>query len=233
MSGLKIAGFLGFQGSGKDTAAQVLLDEGFVKFAFANTVKDLLALTFSWDRVMLDGTNPESRAWREKVDPWWAARLGIPHFTPRFAMQNIGTDVMRKHFHDDIWIASLERRILDSSHTNIVITDFRYPNEIALATRLCEAANARNGNTESQSLLSHIVRGPHPEFWQYSSLPDNHPKKAEATFVMQNLYSHVHSSEWAWNSWAQASGNVIENDGTADELRDKVRFYYGFAMAWF
>ena len=30
---------------------------------------------------------------------FWAERLQIPCFTPRYALQYIGTDILREHFH--------------------------------------------------------------------------------------------------------------------------------------
>ena len=64
----QIYGFMGFKGSGKDTAAKSLIDDSFVKVAFADTVKDVLATIFGWDREMLDGLTDESRSLREIRD---------------------------------------------------------------------------------------------------------------------------------------------------------------------
>src|SRR4051812_11153513 len=111
----EVIGLVGFAGSGKDTVGQYLVEEhGFTSIAFADPLKDCLSAMFGWDREMLAGRTPNDRLWREQVDEWWANKLGIPHFTPRFAMQNIGTDVMRRTFHDQIWIINTEKRLLEA-----------------------------------------------------------------------------------------------------------------------
>ena len=126
-----IIGVCGFIGSGKDTIADYLVNvHGFRRESFANTLKDAVAAVFGWDRVLLEGRTKEAREWREQVDPWWAERLNIPKLTPRWVLQYWGTEVCRKGFNDDIWIASLENK-LRNSKDNIVISDCRFPNEIA------------------------------------------------------------------------------------------------------
>lgn len=108
-----IIGFVGLIGSGKDTCADILVSEGgFKRVSFATTLKDAVSAVFGWDREALEGNTEESRAWREEVDEWWAEKLGMPKLTPRWVLQYWGTDVLRKGFHDDIWIASLESKLL-------------------------------------------------------------------------------------------------------------------------
>ena len=124
-----IIGICGFIGSGKDTAADYLVNfHEFKRESFAATLKDAVAAVFGWDREMLEGRTKESREWRETVDEWWTTRLGII-ITPRWVLQYWGTDVLRKNFHDDIWIASLENK-LRTTKDNVVISDCRFPNEI-------------------------------------------------------------------------------------------------------
>ena len=125
-----IIGICGLIGSGKDTAADYLVNfHEFKRESFAASLKDAAAAVFGWDREMLEGRTKASREWREQVDQWWATRLNIPHLTPRWVLQYWGTDVLRGHFHDDIWIASVEHKV-QQSRDNIVITDCRFPNEI-------------------------------------------------------------------------------------------------------
>lgn len=133
-----IIGIAGAIGSGKDTVAQHLVDaHGFTRYSWAGTVKDCLAAIFSWDRALLEGHSPESRAWRETVDTWWANRLGIPHLTPRWVLQHYATDVMRQYFHPDIWVAALERKLHDPNpYRNIVVSDCRFTNELDTIVQL-------------------------------------------------------------------------------------------------
>ena len=74
-----IIGFVGLIGSGKDTAADYLVNNrGFKRDSFAAPLKDAVANVFGWDRQLLEGATAESRHWREQTDLWWASRLGIP-----------------------------------------------------------------------------------------------------------------------------------------------------------
>jgi hypothetical protein len=132
-----IIGLCGSQGSGKDTVANILISEyGFVKLTFASTLKDVVAILFSWPRELLEGLTEESRLWRETVDDFWSAKLSIPSFTPRKALQMIGTDLFRIHFNNDIWISIVENKIStilkNNPNTNIVISDCRFTNEFCL-----------------------------------------------------------------------------------------------------
>ena len=89
-----IIAICGLIGSGKDTTADYLVNiHQFRRDSFARTLKDAVAVVFGWDRELLEGRTKESRAWREQVDAWWATRLGIPDLTPRWVLQNWGTEV--------------------------------------------------------------------------------------------------------------------------------------------
>lgn len=132
-----IIGLCGAQGSGKDTVANILISEyGFIKLTFASTLKDVVAILFSWPRDLLEGLTEESRLWRENVDDFWSEKLSIPNFTPRKALQMIGTDLFRIHFNNDIWISIVENKIntmlKNNPNTNIVISDCRFTNEFSL-----------------------------------------------------------------------------------------------------
>jgi hypothetical protein len=124
-----VIAFTGAAGAGKSTAAAHLAAaHGYAVESFAAPIKDAVSAVFGWDRGLLEGDTDSSRAWRESVDPWWAARLRMPNLTPRLALQLIGTEAMRDAFHLDIWIASMQRRLLKSDGP-VVVGDVRFPNE--------------------------------------------------------------------------------------------------------
>ena len=176
-----IIGISGFQGSGKDTIADYLQNiYGFKRDSFAATLKDAVAAVFGWDRELLEGRTTESRTWRETVDPWWAKRLNMPDLTPRLVLQKWGTEVARKSWHDDTWIASLENKLV-KAHNDIVITDVRFPNEI-LAVR------------NAGGIVIRVVRGPEPT-WYHLAINAN-SGGAIAKDMMIDL--GIHPSEWAW-----------------------------------
>jgi hypothetical protein len=151
---------------------------------------------------MLEGRTKEAREWREQVDPWWADRLDIPTLTPRWVLQQWGTEVCRKGFHDDIWIASVENK-LRRSKDNIVISDCRFPNEIA---------SIKNAS----GIIVCVNRG---------ELPSWHIMAAKANegdlFAAEKLKAlGVHASETAWVG--TKFDYVLDNNSTLDSLFNQV-----------
>ena len=146
-----LIGLLGRIGSGKGTVAEELVNTyGFRQDSFARTLKDATAALFNWDRAMLEGNTPESRAAREVVDEWWSEKLDIENFTPRLALQLLGTDVFRNHFHQDIWVLGVMARYKEGD--NVVISDARFPNEVASIREM-------GGN------IVQVDRGEEPKWW--------------------------------------------------------------------
>ena len=194
-----IIGICGFIGSGKDTVADYLVNfHEFRRESFANTLKDAVSSVFGWDRTMLEGRTKEAREWREQVDPWWAERLDMPTLTPRWVLQYWGTEVCRKGFHDDIWIASLENK-LRTSKDNVVISDCRFPNEI-------------QSIRDAGGKIVWVQRGNLPE-WYDTAVNAN----LGHNYAVQELkMKKIHASETAWVGTEFDS--IIDNNGTIDDL---------------
>lgn len=179
----KVICLLGLIGSGKDTVARYIEAEyGYKKESFAATLKDACAPIFNWPRPLLEGDTEESRHWREQVDVWWADKLGIPHFSPRFALQHIGTDIMRNTFHNEIWLLSLEKRLM-SANENIVISDCRFKNEIIAAKRL-------------GAVFIEVSGGAPPGWYEIARQANSGDQLALEQ--METTYKHIHRSEWDW-----------------------------------
>ena len=200
-----IIGFVGFIGSGKDTAADYLVNtHGFRRDSFANTLKDAVAHVFGWDRTLLEGRTKEAREWREQVDPWWSTRLNMPKLTPRWILQHWGTDVCRVAFHDDIWIASLENKMRKTGD-NIVISDVRFPNEI-------KAIHNSGGQ------VIRVKRGDDP-IWYDAALAYNRGPNGNAEWSLSKMKLdklRIHASEYSW-----VGGNiddVVFNNSSVDDL---------------
>ena len=194
-----IIGICGFIGSGKDTVADYLVNfHEFRRESFASTLKDAVASVFGWDRTLLEGRTKEAREWREQVDPWWAAKLDMPTLTPRWVLQYWGTEVCRKAFHDDIWIASLENK-LRNSRDNIVISDCRFPNEI-------ESLKRAGGN------IIWVQRGTLPD-WYSDAVSANQGNNVGLNAMKMRK---IHASEWAW--LGSDFDVVVDNNGSIDDL---------------
>ena len=195
----KLIALVGFIGSGKDTAADYLVNfYGFRRDSFANTLKDAVSAVFGWDRELLEGRTKEAREWREQVDSWWAERLGILHLTPRWVLQNWGTEVCRNAFHNDIWIASLENK-LRRSRNNTVISDCRFYNEVA-------AIKNQGGR------VIWIQRGITPHWYSIATQANRGDSAAQRWLDQQG----IHSSEYSWAG--TQFDYIVENNGSIDSL---------------
>lgn len=206
----KLIGLVGLIGAGKDTAADYLVNlHHFRRESFANSLKDAVAQVFGWDRTMLEGRTKQAREWREQVDPWWSVRLDMPHLTPRWILQYWGTDVCRRAFHDDIWIASLENK-LRNSQDDVVISDCRFPNEI-LAIK------------NAGGIVVRVVRGPEPEWYDAAISvnrgPDGNSSWALSRRKLEQLKIHASETSWIGTKFDA----VLDNNGTLDHLYEQVK----------
>lgn len=204
-----IVGLVGLIGSGKGTVGQMLIDAGYKQESFAGTLKDAAASIFGWPRHLLEGDTDQSRHWRELKDHWWAEKLNVENFTPRLALQLLGTEVFRDSFHPDIWILSLENK-LRKTNTDTVITDVRFPNEIGLIQK--------NGG-----VIVRVKRGPNPDWMTAAYMlntMDHDTIPTEDLVYFKHQISQVHPSEYSWVGCKV--DYRIDNDGTMDDLRSKV-----------
>lgn len=197
-----IVGICGLIGSGKDTIADYLVNlHQFRRESFARSLKDAVAAVFGWDRDMLEGRTKQSREWREQVDFWWSNRLGMK-ITPRWVLQNWGTEVCRQGFHDDIWIASLENK-LRNSEDNVVISDCRFPNEI-------------NAIKKSNGIIVWVQRGELPDWYDIALDANSGSKKA--LNIMDDL--KIHPSEWKWIG--TEFDMTIDNNSSLNNLYNQI-----------
>jgi hypothetical protein len=192
----------GLIGSGKDTVASYLVNNhGFKRMSFAASLKDAVSVIFSWDRELLDGVTRSSREWREQPDEWWSNRLGMD-ITPRWVLQYWGTDVLRKHFHDDIWISSLEAKLAKTSD-DVVITDARFKNEIDAIRRL-------------DGIAVCVQRGIIPH-WYDIAIQANRGQQQAVRWLQDNK---IHASEYSHVGLEY--NRVLSNNGSIDELNSQV-----------
>ena len=211
-----IIGVLGFIGSGKGTVGDILSDLGFKKESFASHLKDVTAVMFNWDRNLLEGDTDESREFREKADPYWSSKFE-KDFTPRLALQLMGTEVGRNVFDTNFWVHCIENKIVMNKATpNFVITDVRFKNEIEWIT-------SKNG------ILIEVRRGITPHWYDIAVKANRGDSRAE--LWMQHT-SGVHESEWRWIG--HHTDETIYNDGTLEDLKKNVMEcltkYYGSSI---
>ena len=193
-----IIGLVGFIGSGKGTVGDLLVEQGFIKDSFAKPLKDAVAVMFGWPRELLEGDTEVSRSWREKPDSYWSEKFGY-EFTPRLALQLMGTEAGRNVFHKDLWVISLLNR---SKNKDVVVTDVRFKNEIEYIQN--------NGG-----IVVRIKRGEDPEWVDSLTKINTQDKRIE---YMEKF--SIHQSEW---DWVGCDFNYeIANNGTIEELGNRV-----------
>ena len=196
-----IIGICGFQSSGKDTIANLLINEyGFKKLSFAGALKDVLSVIFGWSREKLEGLTKEDREWREQIDIWWSKTLDMPQLSPRYALQYFGTELFRNHWHPDIWVKVVENKLthMVKEKENIVITDCRFENEINLIRTY--------GGT-----IINVHRNMPQWFTDYKNGIDVEEANS------------LHRSETEWIRCQ--SDTIVENNETIEELYTKVKNY--------
>ena len=196
-----LIGLCGYIGSGKNAVAEMLVkNHGYEQDSFAKSLKDAVSAVFGWPRELLEGNPPHSREWREAPDTWWTEQLEMP-VSPRLALQVIGTEVFRGKYHNNIWVASLLRRVGDRK---VVVSDVRFPNEIKLI----------------QEYGGKVI-------WVKRDMPEwaNTGMEASigdenAVMTMQKL--GIHSSEWAWTG--SQFDYTINNDKGLQELEESTNY---------
>jgi hypothetical protein len=167
-----------------------------------------VSVVFGWDRTLLEGRTKAAREWREVPDEWWSKRLGMT-ITPRFILQNWGTEVCRKGFHDDIWIASLENKLRNMTD-DIVISDCRFPNEI-------------KSIRESGGIVIRVKRGDEPE-WYEAAESMNRGEVGNMTWALSKekiAKLGIHASETAWVG--TNFDFVVYNNSSIDDLYEQIR----------
>lgn len=122
----------GCKRSGKDTTFQILKTEweskGYrvAQFAFADALREVCSIVFGYTQSdFMDNDRKESLP---------SPILGAD-FTPRRALQFVGTDLFRKQVDSDVWVRVGLARISQLARENdvVVVTDARFENELRAA----------------------------------------------------------------------------------------------------
>ena len=121
----KLIALTGPAGSGKTTAAEALMEQGWTRVKFAATLKNMA-------RCMgLTDDHIEGHLKEEPVE-WLGGR------TPRYVMQSLGTEWGRRMIHPQVWVWITQREILSNlAHgRHVVVDDCRFDNEAAMIRQL-------------------------------------------------------------------------------------------------
>jgi hypothetical protein len=210
-----IIGLSGFLGSGKTAAAEHLVQqEGFKRVSFADPLKRVTAELFGWDVDDLRGLTPKSRQWREQPDDYWSKAFGKT-VTPRWALQYVGTELVRENLLSDFWTRHMELSLTNAAAQNqdVVIDDMRFQNEIALL------------RTWKATLVWVVRDDPatmQPDLRTMAFGQDRAEIQAAATRYVTG--QNVHPSESDWLKQGRLSfDRVLQNDGTLDDLCGEIK----------
>jgi len=135
-----IIGLLGKNRVGKDTFAEYLINNyGFVRYAFADPIKEIARILFNFTQDQLYGNQ------KEEIDDRW----GI---SPRQFFQKFGTEVMQYDIYNhlpglkgkvaprEMWVVIFsrwyQRQLQDNPNLKVVISDVRFFHELNCIKKL-------------------------------------------------------------------------------------------------
>lgn len=132
---MEIIGLSGFAGSGKDTAAQVLVEDfGFTQIAYADRLRDSL---YALNPIVAHGWQVKGKDYplepvylRNVIDRfgWQGYKNTLFYPEIRRLMQRMGTEAVRNTIGEDVWVhAALAEA---EKHERVVISDPRFYNEL-------------------------------------------------------------------------------------------------------
>lgn len=130
----RLIAFCGPAGAGKSTAADALVEEGWVRVKFADPLKNMMR-AFYKSCGLEDSAYIESRiegAMKEEPDPFLKGR------TPRHAMQTLGSEWGRDCVHQNLWVEAWSQKVMNmfDRELDVVVDDCRFPNEAAAVRAL-------------------------------------------------------------------------------------------------
>lgn len=133
---MEYIGLLGNKGSGKDTLADYLVKEkNFIKYSFANPIKEIAQHLFNLSDEQLNGDL------KETIDKRW-------NLSPRIILQRLGTEFGQYKIYElfpelknkipsrKLWLVLFEKFLEDNKDKNIVIADVRFNHEVEYLKRL-------------------------------------------------------------------------------------------------
>ena len=125
-----LIGLSGRAGSGKDTAASVLVSEGgFRLVRLAGALKDMLRSLLAYQGVGDELREALVEGYLKEVPSTYLSGR-----SPRYAMQTLGTQWGRQLIDEDFWTTASRNRIANllAEGIDVVVPDVRVPSEVGM-----------------------------------------------------------------------------------------------------
>lgn len=135
----RVVALSGWRGSGKDTAADYLVEQyGYQKLSFASTLKDLVATTYSLPRNLMDDRELKEKPisnlpaittdkFTEAVHGMLRSELASGYWTPRALCILEGS--IKRSVNSNFWVSQVLNKIRANPANHYVISDMRYTSE--------------------------------------------------------------------------------------------------------
>jgi hypothetical protein len=147
--------FAGKKFAGKDTAAEILIKKhGFISIRLADSLKDMCSSCFVVKREDMDDPKLKESPFTkpiiinnnhvnllllrlkylgievtEQQEEQLRKFIGTELVSIRNLLQFVGTDMIRTHIDDNIWLKLFDKKLKELQHDNIIVTDARFKNE--------------------------------------------------------------------------------------------------------
>lgn len=134
---MNIIAFIGRAGAGKDYQCSKLVEQGYVKLAFADALRDIAYTSLDikdrssehYDKLKANNCIQVADSFNEEINGSLDTCCPIGHYLNfRKFLELLGTQGIRK-YDNDFWCRCLIKTIQDNRYENICVSDMRFINE--------------------------------------------------------------------------------------------------------
>ena len=199
----------GYRGAGKTTVSDFLQQYRYKVLSFASTVKDIVHLTYGFDRIMLEGNTPQNRELRTTLkDSIW-------NQNSIQAMENTA-DMYKATYGDNVWAKILIRKIFELidkkksikskkvKYIDLVISDLRFQIEFDELHKMVNEVNQSKDKVhikldhyliyknDNELKLTDELKKKHHSYWEYLTfLNRENSKFIHNNKLKKNLYEKI------------------------------------------
>ena len=211
---IKLIGLFGLAETGKDTIASLIKDDGWKRYAFADSLKNLCI-----DYLGLSRDDVFTQEGKQSFNPFW-------NMTNREILQKVGTDAMRNGFNSEVWVKILELKVKKELEegNKVIVTDCRFDNEAAMIERLggivFKVSRPQKENNLNESEKYHISEsGISEKYFSETILNDNTIENLKVQF-----FGKLSEFELKQKSIIDRIVNITNEFNVNQEIAEKLIF---------